>query len=166
MWERKRSRLGLHTKSFKSSEALGAVMYRAVNWSWHSTVEKRTQNVQACQRHKRWGSGCRAEREREHTQTASFLHLCWKAAKRSLCVGVFIRTHTHTCAPSHAAVPYIQSADQPLALLPYSCAHLASLLQFEFCLQIKKKKKNLRPAYMKSDTHSLKLSILLNCCIF
>lgn len=41
MWERKRGRLELHTKSFKSSEARGAVMCRAANWSWHSTVEKK-----------------------------------------------------------------------------------------------------------------------------
>lgn len=103
MWERKRGRLGLHTKSFKSSEALGAVMCRAVNWSWHSTVEKRTQNVQACQRHKRWGSGCRAREKGNTHRPHHFNIFAEKASPELMCWCLYIDTHvhTHSCMQRH-----------------------------------------------------------------
>lgn len=47
VWERKRGRRGLHTKSLESPEAPGAVMCRAVNWSWHSAVEKKKKKEEA-----------------------------------------------------------------------------------------------------------------------
>lgn len=100
MWERKRGSLELHTKSLKSSEALGAVMCRAVNWSWHSTVEKRSQNVQACQSHKRWGSGCRA-REKGNTHRPHHFYIFTEKRQRSLSVGVFILI----CAFTYAKMP-------------------------------------------------------------
>lgn len=136
MWERKRSRLGLHTKSFKSSEALGAVMCRAVNWSWHSTAEKKNPertSVSKAQKMRQWMQGAW---EKGNTHRPYHLKIFAEEWQQSLCVRVFIltQTHMHLCIRicKDAAVPHIEEKNHPSQFLD-SCAFRCSpclLLQF------------------------------------
>ncbi len=125
MWERKRGRLGLHTKSFKSSEALGAVMCRAVNWSWHSTVEKKEPRTYKRVKGTK-DEAVNAGPERKGTHTDRIISTSsLKSGSGAYVLGVFMLTHTHMCAFIYVKVPLYPTYREPSEFLD-SCTVMCS----------------------------------------
>lgn len=105
-----------HKKSFKSSEALGAVMCRAVNWSWHSSAGKRKKNSKCTSvseaPKKKKNPTKKPSKTRQWFQRAgekkdTHRPHCWKGELKCLCL--YIYRHPHKPERQHTPHPRIFS---------------------------------------------------------